>query len=626
MYGTDERRPTSVIGLGLRFAANLLLVPVIITAVAYWIGDVVTVGTRGQDAVLGLVPRYGLVVALLAVLGTAAVALDRLGLRILTAEAHTLIVQDPRPPILYLRSFGDDAVSVEAAGPSRRGLSGKLTLRRKRPFEEIFAWRVARYGPLIAVNDPRIRLRTLGAAKMHLAMDGWEPRVEAIAAKSLAVMVSAAPATTNQGLLWELQMIAERLAHQRVILVLPPRRKDEAGANWAAFCAVVSGWSFFDGARALNPTGAAHLLVHVPGEGWQAWGAATRTEWTYALAIAGALDHATKAWQRTAPWLAHALQVSIAAHAGLVPATVRAGLRCMYAGVVLTLLNTLVTVPMLARYYDAAAARDAIQNPAYGDLDGSVGMMETSWFIVGGLVTTAAWAWIALRCQRGNNWGRVLALGGCILGTLFVLAKLDLDIRAHSWAGVIDLTTALAGVAGIVLMWVTPSEAHFGSPSRAVPMPQSVWAALRIMYLGMALTLADVVYIGYTRYLGYRDVTEHGSAIVAHEELARLTFKLMLVAIGGLVCEGLWLSSVLGCRRGGGWARVLATVYFGLAALGIVIRLFVETTIGGRLLDLTVLLIAAVALGLLWHKESGRYFRPELGPGFSYPAPSGWSR
>ncbi len=638
VYETDERRPSSAIGLGLRFIAKLLILPAVFIPAAFQVGDLITLGSVGQSQADGAGPsltsvagsfllseifRYGLAAAMLALLGAAAVALDRLGLRLLTEEAQTLLQRDPRRPILYLRNFGDDEFRIEAAGPSRRGLVGKLAFRRTRPFEETFAWRLNQYGPLIAANDPNIRLRTLGAAKMHLPHVNWKDQVEAYAADSLAVVISATPTEINCGLLWELRMIAERLPHQRVILLLPPRRKRESEQGWTAFCNAVSGWAFFDGARAANPTGAAHLLVHVPGEGWRAWGAATRTEWTYVLAVRGCLDYATKAWQRTAPWLADA-RPAAARHRPMA-ATVRVGLRFMYAGIVLTLLNTLVTVPMLSRNYGNAALREASQDPiGNSDLVVSQAAMTISWFELGGLAATAAWTWVAFRCRKGNNWGRVLATCGCLLGTLFLLAKLLGDTRAHSWVSSIDAATALAGVTGVGLMWAGDSEQHFDSPTRATAMPASVRTALRLMYLGMALTLADVVDIGITRYFGYRHLAGHSDALTAQDAYARLVGGLVLLMAGGLICEGLWLSAVLGCRRGGHWGRILATIYFVVATFGILIRLLVETTLSGRLLDLTVLLVAATALCLLWSRPSGRYFRPQPGPALAYPGPPTW--
>ncbi|MEC3978196.1 hypothetical protein [Amycolatopsis sp. H20-H5] len=216
-------------------------------------------------------------------------AIDRMGVYLQVRDAKDALRADGRLPILYLRNFGDDKLKVRASRVSRRGVLGRLSVTRKRKFEETVAWRVNSFANIIAVNDPGNFLPTLGAAKFNLAHSDWKIEVERLASSSFAVLVSATPTTINEGLRWELDMIANRLRHGRVVLLLAPRKKDELIYSWKLFVDSVRDLSFFDGVRDINPTGAAQVITHIPGVGWRAWGATTRTEWTYTVAIQSAL-------------------------------------------------------------------------------------------------------------------------------------------------------------------------------------------------------------------------------------------------------------------------------------------------------------------------------------------------
>ncbi|MCR6481248.1 hypothetical protein M8542_00295 [Amycolatopsis sp. OK19-0408] len=221
---------------------------------------------------------------------TVMLLVDRLALLLLTKNARELIRTDSRPPILYLRNFGDDKLKVRASRVSRRGLLGRLSFSRKRRFEETVAWRINLYSGVVAINDPSNFLPSLGAAKMNLAHNNWKHDVERLANSSLAVLVSATPTNINEGLRWELEMIAQRLSHRRVILLLAPRKKQELLYSWRLFVDAVRDHPFFDGIKNINPSGAALVVAHIPGVGWKAWGAKTRTEWTYSMAVHGALS------------------------------------------------------------------------------------------------------------------------------------------------------------------------------------------------------------------------------------------------------------------------------------------------------------------------------------------------
>jgi hypothetical protein len=70
-------------------------------------------------------------------------------------DAASVVDDDPRAPILYLRSFGDDRLKVPARGGARRHSSlERLGSRRRQRFEEVIAGCLWAHGPVIAVSEP----------------------------------------------------------------------------------------------------------------------------------------------------------------------------------------------------------------------------------------------------------------------------------------------------------------------------------------------------------------------------------------------------------------------------------------------------------------------------------------
>ena len=97
----------------------------------------------------------------------------------------TVMTPAASAPVLYLRSFTDD----EAAG--RR--YGKLTE------EEQLAKALAWFGPLLAVGHPGERLPHVGAQRIYLADDVWQPRVTELMKTASLVVIRTG---SSQGFRW----------------------------------------------------------------------------------------------------------------------------------------------------------------------------------------------------------------------------------------------------------------------------------------------------------------------------------------------------------------------------------------------------------------------------------------
>lgn len=223
-----------------------------------------------------------------------AYGLRSVGGRLRAADARQVLGQDRRPPILYLRSFDEDKLKI-AAPSLRRGSVERLLPLRKRSFERVLESALRQYGPLIAVSDPRTRIPRRGAARFTLPHDAWYSHVEQMSADALVVVISGTPAQVRPGLTDELAMLGDDLT-ARIMVIQAPYRKEDLQRRWAGFLerscplplfAPLAGTWIFEGT---------HVIAHSAARGWAAWGASTRTDRSYALAIDAAFRDRMPEW------------------------------------------------------------------------------------------------------------------------------------------------------------------------------------------------------------------------------------------------------------------------------------------------------------------------------------------
>ncbi len=133
--------------------------------------------------------------------------------------------------------------------------------------------------------------------------------------------------------------------------------------------------------------------------------------------------------------------------------------------------------------------------------------------------------------------------------------------------------------------------------------------AAQVMYVGAAASLIGIA-IDFTALGALKDQISKRNHTLTPAQLATAQH----VAIGGLIAAGLiaaalWIWMAQSCKAGKSWARVVATVLFGIDTLS----QFIGATTGpsglGRLYGLLVWLIGLAAVILLWRRESSGYFQ-----------------
>jgi hypothetical protein len=127
----------------------------------------------------------------------------------------------PGAPIIFLRSFADDAVSF------------RVLLRGRVSLEEELARGLSHYGPVIAIGAPGERLAPLGAARDYVSGAEWKARVKDMIVEARAIVMVMG---NTPGLQWEIEAIAAAgLLHKLIVIVPPLIHVVDLGDRWQSF-------------------------------------------------------------------------------------------------------------------------------------------------------------------------------------------------------------------------------------------------------------------------------------------------------------------------------------------------------------------------------------------------------
>jgi general secretion pathway protein G len=139
---------------------------------------------------------------------------------------ESIAAADSRPPILFLRSFGDDQVKLR--GGARGVFHRLLSLGEPRPrFDHLLFEEATPIGPVVAIGMPG-RPAPFGAARAFVDDSQWKEAVADIAAAAHAIVVVL---DDTDGVLWELAHIRSAGHEQKTLFVLPPRLANAADAR-----------------------------------------------------------------------------------------------------------------------------------------------------------------------------------------------------------------------------------------------------------------------------------------------------------------------------------------------------------------------------------------------------------
>ena len=161
-----------------------------------------------------LIPGCGLLLAV--VFGAAALGLWRRAKRHSTPRANEVRELDHRPPILLLRSFVDDELSVE-------GDLLDLDLPR------LIAEYLNVVGPVIALPAVKERLQRVGPYRVDLQGKSWTEAVSSLISEAVAIVMICG---RSAGLAWELSHVTQPSIARKTIFFFPSVDPEELTRRW----------------------------------------------------------------------------------------------------------------------------------------------------------------------------------------------------------------------------------------------------------------------------------------------------------------------------------------------------------------------------------------------------------
>lgn len=157
------------------------------------------------------------ILALFVVVAHTSIRLFRTGWKHEARSADDVMRSDPRPPVVYLRSFAiDDQVLVTTGGAGSR-VAAMLTYTASVSPEQEMAFILDRIGPVIAIGKPGERLPELGAARLYVGNDEWQQVVGSWIDSAALVVLRAGE---TEGLWWEVTQAIKRCPPRRVVIVM----------------------------------------------------------------------------------------------------------------------------------------------------------------------------------------------------------------------------------------------------------------------------------------------------------------------------------------------------------------------------------------------------------------------
>src|SRR6266536_2686185 len=153
-----------------------------------------------------------------------------------------------------------------------------------------------------------------------------------------------------------------------------------------------------------------------------------------------------------------------------------------------------------------------------------------------------------------------------------------------------------------------PQYPQAAQPSEPPGPPSSIVNAVRLMYAGAAVQAISVI-VSLATIHSLKTIIEQRNPTFDATRVNRLVdATVVLVIVFGLIGIGLWLWMAWANRRGRSWARIVSTVFFGLASIGLLIGFTQAATVVSRIISIVSWAIGLAAVVFLWQRQSSDYY------------------
>ena len=231
-----------IIALGTIFSLGLMVV----SALMWQVGQAFSLFTPGGTPDWQM-ERISVATQIAAFLVLAAAALTPLTLarKLVMTRLRKRGVTDDRVPVLLLRSFTDDRLTIRSRRHDRAGLLDQLALGSRDRFEEVLASTMAKFGPVVAVGTPGEQLApALGAVRREFSDEDWQQAVHSLAEEAPFIVLVVG---RSEGTVWEMRRIVDAGLTHKTILVIPPVGRSEERRRLALVAEVFGvPWTLLD--------------------------------------------------------------------------------------------------------------------------------------------------------------------------------------------------------------------------------------------------------------------------------------------------------------------------------------------------------------------------------------------
>jgi hypothetical protein len=165
-----------------------------------------------------------LLIATFRVAGNAGLRMSRRFMRVSLEQAQAT---DQRRPVLFLRSFQDDAVAL---APPPSGFAYKLFsyADRKKSLDELLLEEGTTFGPVVALGNPNDAVPPYGAARGYAKLSDWQKMVSDLMEAAVAIVICV---DETPSLWWEIEHVSRNAYLTKTLVLLHPKYADQDGAS-----------------------------------------------------------------------------------------------------------------------------------------------------------------------------------------------------------------------------------------------------------------------------------------------------------------------------------------------------------------------------------------------------------
>lgn len=151
---------------------------------------------------------------------TGAERIRKMARRASLRPAEEVLQEDQRPPVLFLRAFEDDQVSLKSAAMPAYSRVADPGIEYANLEEVLEA--ALNIGPVVAIGHPEDVVPPIGAVRRYVEGDAWQNVVVSLMDQAALIVVGV---SDSEGVVWEIEQLCNRGYLGKSVFIIPPRHR-----------------------------------------------------------------------------------------------------------------------------------------------------------------------------------------------------------------------------------------------------------------------------------------------------------------------------------------------------------------------------------------------------------------